>query len=93
MLDRARSAENLVVRERGGVLDFAITWHSGLRRHTIRLGSERDGWTLEKARVLVGPVVARPPSPRRRQEIELCATAIEIGLGGEPADLLGRADG
>jgi hypothetical protein len=93
MTGRARTSGDLTERERRGVLTFAITWQSGLRRHTVQLGSERDGWTLEMARALVGPVIARPPSPRRREVLELCATAIEIGLGEELPDLLGRADG
>lgn len=45
MIDRGRSADNLVVGERRGVSTFAIAWRAGRRRHTVLLGSERDGWT------------------------------------------------
>jgi hypothetical protein len=72
MLDRERGPETLVVRRRHGVLHFAITWHSGRRRHTVSLGSERDGWTEQKARDVLGPARRRRP-PRRLREIELPA--------------------
>lgn len=87
---------SLVVRNRRGVRHFAVTWHSGLRRHTISIGSERDGWTKESATAAAG--IRRRPRPippeRRLAAFEVWVTAVELGLAGElPEMFWGRLDG
>jgi hypothetical protein len=75
-LDRMPTNGVLVARGRPGERSFAVTWHSGLRRHTVVLGRERDGWTERSAaRVLAGPGPAAPSEgtgalPRRVRRIE-----------------------
>jgi hypothetical protein len=78
-LDRVPTSGGLVLRGRPGERSFAVTWHSGLRRHTVVLGSERDGWTERSAaRVVAGlsdpgptePSEGMGADPRRVRAIE-----------------------
>jgi hypothetical protein len=91
MFERGSSPAGLVVRRCHGVRHFSITWHSGLRRHTVSLGSERDGWTEQRARDLLVPT-RRPLPPRRRREIELSPTAA-AEIADAMRGLRRRADG
>jgi hypothetical protein len=63
MTERARSADNLVVRERRGVRTFSITWQAGGRRHRLRLGSERDGLDERSASTAARLILAWPAPP------------------------------
>jgi hypothetical protein len=96
MIAKSRRTGNLVIRERGGVRGFAVTWRSGPgRRHTIHLGSEADGWTEEAATAVSGRLIERPRplTPGRRRAIELWVTAIDLGLADELPGMWGRLDG
>jgi hypothetical protein len=91
---RRQSNGILVVRRHRGVRHFAVTWHSGLRRHAISIGSERDGWTKESA--TAAAAIRRRPRPipvERLEAFELWVTAVELGLAGELPGMWGRLDG
>jgi hypothetical protein len=66
MTERARSADNLAVRERRGVRSFSISWQAGRRRHRLRLGSERDGLDERSAATATRLILAwpTPPTPK-----------------------------
>jgi hypothetical protein len=65
-LDPMPTSGVLVVRGRPGGRSFAVTWHSGLRRHSVVLGSEREGWTERSAAEAVAGLSAPgPASPSR----------------------------
>jgi hypothetical protein len=78
-LERVPTNGVLVLRGWAGGRTFAVTWHSGLRRHSVVLGSERDGWTERSAARAVaglsGPGPTAPSEgtvahPRRVRTIE-----------------------
>ncbi len=85
-----------MVRERAGVRTFEVRWRAGDRRHRIVLGSERDGWSVEKANAALGAVarLKRPMSPELREALEAWVATIERGTDeGLPRFLMRRADG
>ncbi|MGH2940081.1 MAG: hypothetical protein ACRDPE_18380 [Solirubrobacterales bacterium] len=65
MTEKARSADNLVVREHHGVRTFSITWQAGRRRHRLRLGSERECLGERAAATAVRLILAWPAPPTR----------------------------
>lgn len=84
MIDRARSADNLVVRERRGVRTFWVTRRAGRVRHSILIGSERESLCERSAARAVRLILAWPAPPT--PSLVRILVRWVIALEGEHAD-------